>query len=151
RSLAVAGLFALHPLNVESVAWVAERKNVLCTLFFLLALGAYGWYAQKPGVRRYLLVALLFVMGLASKPMVITLPLVLLLVDFWPLRRISGWTPPPVVFPVPQMSLRQLLLEKLPLLALSAVSAVVTIAAQRQGDALTSLSGWSVGWRIENA
>src|SRR5580704_1834594 len=91
RSLFVAALFALHPLNVESVAWVAERKNVLSTLFFLLALGAYGWYARNPNVKRYLALAALFVLGLAAKPMVITLPFVLLLLDFWPLRRIQGW------------------------------------------------------------
>ena len=91
RSFLVAALFALHPLNVESVAWVAERKNVLSTLFFLLALGAYGWYARSPNVKRYLAVAALFVLGLASKPSVITLPFVLLLLDFWPLQRIEPW------------------------------------------------------------
>src|SRR5208283_4275944 len=91
RSALVAALFASHPLNVESVAWVAERKNVLSTLFFLLALAAYGWYARRPTVKRYGVLAILFVLGLASKPMVITLPCVLLLLDFWPLRRIQGW------------------------------------------------------------
>jgi hypothetical protein len=78
RSLLVAALFACHPFNVESVAWIAERKNVLSTFFFLLTLGAYGWYALKPSVQRYAAVAALFVLGLASKPMVITLPCVLL-------------------------------------------------------------------------
>src|SRR5579863_2866099 len=77
RSFLVAALFAIHPLNVESVAWVAERKNLLCTFFFLLGLGAYGWYSRKPGVLRYLGVAALFLLGLASKPMVITFPFVL--------------------------------------------------------------------------
>ena len=86
-SLLVAALFAVHPLNVESVAWVAERKNVLSTLFFLLAIAAYVWYAQKPDWRRYLLVAALFAAGLMAKPMVITLPFVLLLLDYWPLDR----------------------------------------------------------------
>jgi hypothetical protein len=129
-SLLVAALFALHPLNVESVAWVAERKNVLSTLFVLLALGAYGWYAQKPGIRRYLIVALLFVFGLASKPMAITLPFVLLLLDFWPLRRIENWTDPAPAFPVPQFRPLHLVLEKLPLLTLSAASAVLTLVAQ---------------------
>src|SRR5271165_6904679 len=94
RSLLVAALFAIHPLNVESVAWIAERKNVLSTLFFLLTLGAYGWYARKPDIKRYLAVASLFVLGLAAKPMVITLPFVLLLIDFWPLQRIQGWDQP---------------------------------------------------------
>ena len=88
RSFLVAMLFAMHPINVESVAWVAERKNVLSTLFFLLSLGAYGWYAVKPDVKRYLTVVIFFVLALASKPMVISLPFVLLLLDFWPLRRI---------------------------------------------------------------
>ena len=90
RSLMVAALFAMHPLNVESVAWVAERKNVLCMLFFLLAFAAYGWYVRRPGIVRYLVVAILFAMGLMSKPMVITLPFVLLLLDYWPLGRL-GW------------------------------------------------------------
>ncbi|MGC1688067.1 MAG: hypothetical protein WA734_20730, partial [Candidatus Acidiferrales bacterium] len=89
-SLLVALLFALHPINVESVAWVAERKNVLSTFFFLLAIGAYGRYAQKPEWRRYLLVMVLFVAGLMAKPMVITLPFVLLLLDYWPLGRTAG-------------------------------------------------------------
>jgi hypothetical protein len=90
RSLLVAALFAFHPMNVESVAWIAERKNVLSTFFFLLALAAYGWYALKPDAKRYAAVAALFVLGLAAKPMVVTLPCVLLLLDFWPLRRIQG-------------------------------------------------------------
>ena len=89
-SLLVAGLFAVHPLNVESVAWVAERKNVLSTLFFFLAIGAYVRYARKPDWRRYLLVAGLFAAGLMAKPMVITLPFVLLLLDYWPLER-TAW------------------------------------------------------------
>jgi hypothetical protein len=132
RSLAVAGLFALHPLNVESVAWVAERKNVLSTLFFLLALGSYGWYARRPKIPRYLVVALFFVLGLASKPMVITLPFVLLLIDSWPLRRIKGWSEPASAFPTPQQDLSRILLEKLPLLAISVGSAIVTLIAQEQ-------------------
>ena len=74
RSLMVAALFALHPVNVESVAWVAERKNVLSMMFFLLALLAYGWYAQRPSARRYSCVALLFILGLMAKPQIITLP-----------------------------------------------------------------------------
>ena len=89
-SLFVAALFALHPINVESVAWVAERKNVLCTFFFFAALIAYCWYARRPDWRRYLAFTGLFVLGLMSKPMVITLPFVLLLLDYWPLGRIQG-------------------------------------------------------------
>src|SRR5271167_1057227 len=87
RSAMVAALFALHPVNVESVAWIAERKNLLSMLFFLLALGSYRWYALKPRVDRYVLVALLYALGLMAKPQVITLPFVLLLWDYWPLQR----------------------------------------------------------------
>ncbi|MGO9519010.1 MAG: hypothetical protein ACLPND_18415, partial [Candidatus Korobacteraceae bacterium] len=87
RSAMVAALFALHPINVESVAWIAERKNVLSMLFFLLALSAYRWYALKPQGGRYAVVAVLYAMGLMCKPQVITLPFVLLLWDYWPLRR----------------------------------------------------------------
>jgi tetratricopeptide (TPR) repeat protein len=149
QSFLVAALFALHPLNVESVAWIAERKNLVSTLFFLLALGAYGWYARRPGVARYLLLAVLFILGLGAKPMVITLPFVLLLLDFWPLQRIEGWLDPSSAFPVPQTTLSRLILEKLPLLALSAGSAVITIIAQRESvirtDELPSLI------RIENS
>jgi Tfp pilus assembly protein PilF len=123
-SLFVAALFALHPINVESVAWVAERKNVLCTLFFFLTLWAYGWYVQKPGWKRYLAVAALFAAGLASKPMVITLPFVLLLLDYWPLVRVRSWV--------------HLAMEKLPLFALSAGSAVITMRAQQAGGAVRS-------------
>src|SRR5689334_21845657 len=88
RSGLVAAIFAVHPLNVECVAWISERKSLLCTAFLFLALFAYGWYVRKPGVARYLLVASLFVLGLASKPMIITLPFALLLLDYWPLQRL---------------------------------------------------------------
>src|SRR5579863_5941453 len=89
RSLMVALLFGLHPLNVESVAWVAERKTVLSMLFLLLALWAYLWYARKPGIGRHLPVDALFALALAAKPMVVTFPFILLLLDYWPLRRIN--------------------------------------------------------------
>src|SRR5271165_3921052 len=87
RSFMVAALFALHPVNVESVAWVASRRNMLSMLFFLLALGVYRWYALRPGIGRYLLVVLLYILGFMSKAQVITLPFVLLLWDYWPLGR----------------------------------------------------------------
>lgn len=138
-SLLVAALFAMHPINVESVAWVAERKNVLCTLFFFLAIGAYGWYAHRPSRLRYLAVAILFALGLMSKPMAITLPCVLLLLDFWPLKRTGS------------ASVTSLLLEKLPLLALSAASAVITVRAQQAGGAVRSTLQFSLPVRIENA
>jgi hypothetical protein len=170
RSLLVAALFALHPLNVESVAWIAERKNVLSTLFFLLTLAAYGWYARKPDAKRYLTVVALFALGLAAKPMVITLPFVLLLIDLWPLERIQGWgqhlSPAgkgrkhhrarlrdPVsdkVFPVPQAKFSRIVLEKLPLLGLCAGSAVMTIVAQR-AQAIRSFEVYPFGGRLENA
>ena len=89
-SFMVAALFALHPVNVESVAWAAERKNVLSMFFFLLTLHAYGWYVRRDSVRRYAVVAALFALGLMAKPEIITLPFVLLLWDYWPLRRMCG-------------------------------------------------------------
>ena len=148
-SLLVAGLFAVHPLNVESVAWVAERKNVLSTLFFILAIAAYAKYAQKPDWRRYLLVAALFAMGLMAKPMVITLPFVLLLLDYWPLGRTAG--SPPSVVGVPQWPTSRLLLEKIPLLFLSGASASITLKAQRTGFAVRTLRQFPLAIRIENA
>ena len=167
RSLLVAALFAVHPLNVESVAWIAERKNVLSMLFFLLTLGAYGWYALKPEVKRYLLVALLFVLALAAKPMVVTLPCVLLLLDYWPLRRVAGWGQSEresqseegenpaeglgsgTALFVPKFPLYWLVLEKLPLLALSAANCVVTIFAQRSYGSMRLVL--PIGVRLENA
>jgi len=139
-SLFVAALFALHPINVESVGWIAERKNVLCTLFFFLTLWAYGWYAKRPSCKRYLAVAALFLAGLASKPMVITLPFVLLLLDYWPLRRDEAgktWA--------------QLAIEKIPLFALSAASAIITMHAQQSGGAVRSTTEFSLGVRLANA
>ena len=144
----VAALFAFHPINVESVAWVAERKNVLSTFFFLAALIAYCWYAKQPDWRRYLAFAGLFVLGLMSKPMVITLPFVLLLLDYWPLSRIQG---SPVDTDVPQSSFSRLLVEKLPLFALSAASAVITMQAQQEGGAMRSAAQFSLAVRLENA
>jgi Tfp pilus assembly protein PilF len=146
RSILVAALFVLHPLNVESVAWIAERKNVLSMFLFLLALGAYGWFAKQSGIWRYLVVAFLFLLGLAAKPMVITLPFVLLLLDFWPLQRIKNWSAPAASFPFPQFSPGRLIVEKLPLLILSALSAALTITAQR--PALVTLP---LRVRVENA
>jgi hypothetical protein len=130
RSLIVAALFALHPLNVESVAWVAERKTVLSMFFLLLTLAAYGWHARRPGLGRYLVVALLFALGLSAKPMIVTLPFALVLLDFWPLQRVQGLDASSA-FPVPQYSLGRLVIEKLPLLLLAAASSAITMVAQR--------------------
>jgi len=156
RSLMVAALFALHPINVESVAWVSERKNLLSMLFFLLALGAYGWYARRPGAGRYILLALLFALGLMAKPMVITLPFVLLLCDYWPLRRMGG-TPQQLasggapVMPLKVRPFSFLLLEKLPLLVLTAASAIITMKAQSAGGAVRSQIEYPLSVRLENA
>jgi tetratricopeptide (TPR) repeat protein len=151
RSLFVAGLFALHPLNVECVAWAAERKSVLSTLFFLLALGAYGWYARRPSVQRYLVLATLFVLGLAAKPMVITLPCVLLLLDFWPLRRVQESTSQQDGAWYARRPISLLVTEKLPLFLLSAASAAITVLAQHEGNALVTLQQVPFWWRAENA
>jgi Tfp pilus assembly protein PilF len=146
-SLFVAALFALHPINVESVAWVAERKNVLCTLFFFLTLWAYGWYARKPDWKRCLVVAVLFAAGLASKPMVITLPFVLLLLDYWPLKRVmTAGSEETGTYSWPR-----LVLEKIPLFALSAASAVITMQAQQAGGAIRTTAEFSFGVRVANA
>jgi len=139
RSAMVAALFALHPVNVETVAWISERKNLLSMMFFLLALAAYRRYAMAPGKARYTLVAFFYALGLMSKPQVITLPCVLLLWDYWPLRRMFATReefPSEPAGAIPGRTLYQLVLEKLPLLALSAVSAVITIKAQRAGNAM---------------
>lgn len=151
RSFVVSALFAWHPLNVQSVAWVAERKNVLSTMFFLVALGAYGWYARNPALKRYLLAATLFLLALASKPMAVSLPFVLLLLDCWPLKRVAGWTGASSEFPCPPQSISRLLLEKLPLFALSAASCVITVWAQRAGGAMQTFEVFSLGPRLGNA
>lgn len=148
RSAMVAALFAIHPLHVESVAWVSERKDVLSTLFLMLTLSAYVWYVKKPVRGRYAAVAVLFALGLMSKSMLVTLPLVLLLLDFWPLRRLAGWTGDKKI---PGKSWRQLLLEKLPLLALSAAISVTTYLAQKHGGAVGTLDAYPVGVRLANA
>src|SRR5437667_3255294 len=108
RSTFVAALFAIHPLHVESVAWISERKDVLSAVFFMLTLAAYARYAKSPSIGRYLTISIVFSLGLLSKSMLLTMPFVLLLLDYWPLNRFTG-----------RSSIRQLVLEKVPLLALS--------------------------------
>jgi protein O-mannosyl-transferase len=144
RSLMVAALFALHPVNVESVAWASERKNVLSMLFLLLALQAYAWYVRRPAAGRYVLVAGLFACGLMSKPQVITLPFLLLLWDYWPLGRYAG---------VEECGARAraLFLEKVPLFLMSLISAVVTMQAQKAGGAIHSAIIYPFHLRLENA
>ncbi len=154
RSLMVAALFALHPINVESVAWAAERKNVLSMLFFLLALYAYGWYARHPAPGRYAAVAGCFALALLSKPQVITFPFVLLLWDYWPLGRL-GAPVSPVASECPRNFFgwrsAWLVLEKLPLFLLSAASAAITMKAQKVGGAVKNLAEYSLLLRLETA
>jgi protein O-mannosyl-transferase len=136
-SFLVAALFAVHPVNVESVAWAAERKNVLSMLFFLLTLLAYDRYARQENVRRYLVVVALFALGLMAKPEIITLPFVLLLWDYWPLQRMGAGSAAarPAIATVPR-SFTYLLLEKTPLLLIAAGDAVITVLAQKSGNAV---------------
>lgn len=150
-SFLVAALFAWHPFNVGSVAWVAERKNLLSTFFFFLTLGAYGWYARKPEFKRMLAVVGVFVLALAAKPMAVSLPFVLVLLDYWPLQRVASLTEPSPRFSVPQQPIERLFLEKVPLFALSAASSAITIWAQRSGAALRSLHAFPLGARLGNA
>ena len=132
----VAFVFALHPLHVESVAWVAERKDVLCALFWCLTLWCYARYVERPSAAAYAFVVLAFCGGLMAKSMIVTLPLVLLLLDLWPLRR--PWR-------------RALLWEKAPLLALAGAVSVVTLVSQQQGHAVRSLTSLPLGVRVANA
>ena len=136
-SAVTAALFAIHPLHVESVAWIAERKDVLSTLFLLLTIAAYVGFVERPGRVRRLAVVLLFALGLLAKPMLVTLPVLLLMLDAWPLRRKEPW--------------RHLVDEKMPLLALSIASGVVTLVAQWRGGTVGSLAGYPLGVRVANA
>ena len=152
RSLMVAALFAVHPLNVEPVVWVAERKTLLSMTFFLLALGAYRWYASKPRLGRYLVVALLFSLGLMAKPQIITFPFVLLLWDYWPLARMGfGSNESPLSKALLQSSFWRLVEEKLPLFAIAAASAAITMKAQRLGGAVLPLGSFPLSIRLSNA
>jgi protein O-mannosyl-transferase len=139
-SLCVAALFALHPLHVESVAWVAERKDVLSTLFALLTLFAYVRYVERPSSGRYLAALGLFALGLMSKPMLVTLPALMLLLDHWPLDRLGS-----------RPLLRRASIEKVPFLALSAAIAVLTIVASAEGGVTSTLDATPLSARIDNA
>jgi tetratricopeptide (TPR) repeat protein len=136
RSAIVAALFAIHPHRVESVAWLAERKDVLSAFFFMLTLCAYAWYVRQPGIRRYLSVALFMTLGLMSKPVLITVPLVLLILDYWPLRRFTtDVSNAASLLPCEWMKTRsivqRLVIEKIPLFAISFCIGLATIVAQR--------------------
>ncbi len=167
RSAFVAAIFAVHPLHVESVAWVAERKDTLSGLFFMLTLLAYVGYVRRPAsLSRYLIVLLFFALGLMSKPMLVTLPFVLLLLDYWPLKRISNFPPSAVLSTLRNIAmedglrrtgrfsisdLKNLLAEKIPLLMLSMVSCILTVFAQGQVHAMPSLNKLHLSIRIGNA
>jgi tetratricopeptide (TPR) repeat protein len=155
RSAFVALAFGLHPLHVESVAWAAERKDVLCAVFWMLTLAAYLSYARRGGALRYVLMVLCFALGLMAKPMIVTLPVVLLALDFWPLGRLSiasggkvstagagsGGRPTP---------LTRLILEKVPLCVLTLASSLVTFSVQQKGGAVAGLTV-GLGYRLSNA
>ncbi|MEY2481409.1 MAG: protein O-mannosyl-transferase [Verrucomicrobiota bacterium] len=138
RSAFVAELFAIHPLRVESVAWIAERKDVLSGVFFMLTLWAYARYARQPSLRRYIIMSILFALGLMAKPMLVTLPFVLLLLDYWPARRIAD-----------RRSLFLVITEKIPLFVLSAASCFATIIAQ--SGPLGAVEQLPFAWRTANA
>jgi protein O-mannosyl-transferase len=150
KSFIVAALFALHPLHVESVAWVSERKDLLSTFFWMLTIGAYGWYAAAPSIRRYLAMAACFGLGLMSKPMAVTLPFVLLLLDYWPLQRVQ-WPHLKEGGNISRSVVFGLIREKMPLFALSALSAMVTVYAQTSGGAVKDLDIFPPLIRIANA
>lgn len=139
RSLIAALFFSIHPLHVESVAWVSERKEILCALFWLLGMHAYVYYTSLPCIRRYLLVVFLFICALLSKPMAVTFPIVLVLLDFWPLCRMR----------IRERSLslgentRALIIEKIPLLLLSFILGVVTLSAQNAGGAVNTMNAFN--------
>jgi tetratricopeptide (TPR) repeat protein len=159
RSAFVAALFALHPLNVESVAWTAERKNVLSTFFWMLTLLTYVHYAERPTLYRYLLITIVFALGLMAKPMLVTLPFVLLLLDHWPLGRLrlgrlegdrEKETAGSVITGSQRKSYLRLVLEKLPLLALSVLSIYIfSLSVQQSGTAI-SMQSVPMKLRISN-
>ena len=149
-SSVVAVMFAIHPIHVESVAWVSERKDVLFALFWMLSMWFYIRYAEMPSLRRYLPLILCFFLGLLAKPMIVTLPFVLLLIDYWPLNRrrikaqgswIDRWLP---------QATTGLVLEKVPLFILAAIVSAITFILQKSGGAVTSLNTLSVSDRMYN-
>src|SRR5215470_3767585 len=154
RSAFVAALFAIHPLHVESVAWVSERKDVLSAVFFMLTIGAYIRFVRASSFTAYVLVLLFFALGLMSKPMLVTVPFVLLLLDYWPLGRIAhaGFPKAPERQPASSSQwpiMRRLVAEKVPLFALSAFSSVVTLFTQFQSTG--TMSQLPLPWRLNNA
>ena len=142
----VAALFALHPLHVESVAWISERKDVLSAFFWILTIHAYVHYARRPLWSNYVWVMGFFILGLMSKPMVVTLPFVLLLLDFWPMGRMNLDAPESEL----KLKVTRLIQEKIPLFLLAAASAVITFLAQKQGGAVQSFDRLPLAERLAN-
>lgn len=143
----MALLFAVHPLHVEAVAWISERKEVLSAFFWMLSLLAYGLYAKAPSIRRYSAVILFFIAGIMSKPIIITLPFLLMLLDFWPLNRLN------ILSGMKRFDQRPalwLVLEKIPLLIISTAGAVVTVIAQEKGGGIVSTAVYPISSRISN-
>jgi Flp pilus assembly protein TadD len=154
KSVVVAALFAVHPLHVESVAWVSERKDVLSAVFFLLMLNAYVRYARAASTTRYLAVAVLFAAGLMSKPILVSAPVVLLLLDYWPLRRFEQPSSTQRKAKILKSGnqrriIQRLLLEKIPLLVLSAGACVITFILQKR--ATGAIPPLPFLWRVQNA
>jgi hypothetical protein len=157
RSAFVALLFAIHPLHVESVAWVSQRKDLLCTVFGFASLWAYVKYARSPSLRRYFLVIIFFILGLMSKPMIVTFPFVMLLMDFWPLQRLASLKITSIESLLPtnrqfvKRSFFMLWLEKLPLIALSFSASILVVVTEKKAGALTNLLNLSIMERSANA
>ena len=148
----IAVLFALHPLHVESVAWVAERKDVLSTFFWMLTMYSYVLYAEYPGIKRYLSVLLFFLLGLMAKPMLVTLPFVLLLLDYWPLRRFQfSQSGDDNINSNRCSDAIKLIYEKTPFFALSVASSIITFLAQKNEGTVGSLESFPIAVRFSNA
>ncbi|MBU1648813.1 MAG: tetratricopeptide repeat protein [Proteobacteria bacterium] len=156
-SALLAGLFAVHPLHIQSIAWISERKDLLCAQFFFLSILSYLKYLEKSTWSRYLLVLIFFSLGLMAKPMIITLPFVLLLLDHWPLQRFgfgfngTNQVGLPPVIPIFPCSNTSIFLEKIPFLVLSILSAAITFHAQEAGGSVATISQLSLLARAENA
>jgi hypothetical protein len=151
RSSFVAALFALHPLHVESVAWVAERKDVLSSFFWMLTMWGYVLYAERPGINRYMLALLFFILGLMAKPMLVTLPFVLLLLDYWPLNRFRSAKSNSSNKMKQKPNVLHLVLEKIPFIVFASASCVVTFIVQKSGGAVGSLDAYPFKVRAANA
>ncbi|MCG6552071.1 MAG: tetratricopeptide repeat protein [Candidatus Magnetominusculus sp. LBB02] len=140
QSAFVAAAFAVHPINVESVAWISERKSVLCALWWFITASAYVHYVRGPAAGRYIIVMLCFMLALMSKPMAVTLPIVMLILDFWPLGRVTNKT-----------KMMPLIIEKTPFFALSLLSGILTIYGQAKNDAVAGVNESSIAFRLASA